>query len=208
MTLPNDHPMGRCLGAVRAAATIALLIGLALSSLAGPSEGEAQWAPSKDRQPASQTGHAVPLEEPVQPPHRRVVSVNPVALVALGFISLDYEQVLTENTTLSGTGSRFRRDEIRYASVDARARYYLRGAALDGWSVGALLGLISRRDREEDTSTTGLGVGFVLEHQWLLGDDQRLAITAGGGGQRLIYFSDRPGRSVLPVVRLSLGWAF
>lgn len=150
----------------------------------------------------------VPADTVPLPAHRRVLSVNPVAFVALGFVSMDYENVLTRNTTLSGSGTYFRRDDVHYFTVDSRARYYLRDAALEGWSIGVLLGMVSRRDRVEDVSSTGLGLGFVVEHQWLLGDDERLAITAGGGGQRLVYFTDRPGRSVLPVVRLSLGWAF
>lgn len=201
-----------------------LAVALAATLFSIPCHGAAQATPSAPAagatDPASTIGAtALPAGEALPhaghaadtvplPAHRRVLSVNPVAFVAFGFLSVDYEQVLTRNTSLSGSGTYFRRGEVHYFTVDTRARYYLRDAALDGWSVGVLLGVVSRRDRVEDISTTGMGLGFLVEHQWLLGDDERLAITAGGGGQRLVYFSERPGRSVLPIIRLSLGWAF
>lgn len=153
----------------------------------------------------AQTAEAAP--EPVF--HDRVVSVNPLLLVFFGYVSMDYEQTISGATSLGASLSSFDYSDASYLTVESKARYYVGGRALDGLSVGGLLGIVRMSADETDETSTALGVGFMVEHQWLLGVDERLALTAGGGGTRLFFGSDSDAfSSVVPAVRLSLGWAF
>jgi hypothetical protein len=149
--------------------------------------------------------------------HERILSVNPLALIVLEFVSVEYEQVLGPTTSWGVSGSFWGRRDRNYFSTDAKVRYYPGGDALEGIAVGALLGftVVSRDDGEDDVdgesggSRSAVGLGFSVENQWLLGDDQRLALAAGVGGKRLFYFGSRGGSNRgIPFVRLSLGWAF
>jgi hypothetical protein len=139
-----------------------------------------------------------------------LVAVNPVALVALGVFSADFEQVLTEGT--SGGVSLFyaRPDNRKYVphfSGNAVFRYYPSGRTFDGYAVGVMAGFTVMDD--EGASRNALGLGFNLEYDWLLGEDERLVVTGGVGGQRLMFFSERGGAGrAIPMARLSLGWAF
>lgn len=146
--------------------------------------------------------------------HQRIVSVNPVALVFLGLISADYEEAVGDNLTWGSAVSYFDFRDRTYLSLDARLRYYLRDRALDGFAVGALVGFTRiQADLEEGEAGpdrgSAIGIGFTGEQQWLLGTDRRLAITLGGGAKRFFFIRDVAGsRSVQPVVRASVGWAF
>lgn len=166
------------------------LSGLLLAAaLLVPSAAEAQVAP---------TGQ-----------YNRILSVNPIALVILGSISVEYEQALNVNSSWGVSASYHEWSDWTYSAVEGKVRYYLQGRALDGFSVGALAGVSSGRDDESDASGTALSVGFMVEHQWLFGDDERLAVTVGGGGKRLAYIDDLPDAPRgLPTIRLSMGWAF
>ncbi len=100
---------------------------------------------------------------------------------------------------------------LGYFSLDGKLRYYLQGRALDGLSVGAVMGVTSLTNfgPTRDDSGTALGLGFALERQWLLGFDERFAATLGVGGKRLFFFDRISGASAgLPSIRLSIGWAF
>lgn len=158
---------------------------------------------------AAQTGYGQQYD--------KILSVNPLALVLLEFLSLEYEQALGPTTSWGVAGSFWGRRDRNYFSTDAKMRYYAGGEALHGLAIGALVGftVVSRdRDDEEDElvggrSRSAVGVGFSVENQWLTGSDERLALTAGVGGKRLFYFGGRNGSSQgIPFVRLSLGWAF
>lgn len=139
-----------------------------------------------------------------------LVSVNPVALVALGVFSADFEQVLTEGT--SGGASLFyarpdNRKYIPHFSANTVFRYYPSGRTFDGYAVGVMAGFTAMDD--VGATRNALGIGFNLEYHWLLGEDERLVVSGGVGGQRLMYFSDRGGAGLaIPMARLSLGWAF
>jgi hypothetical protein len=139
-----------------------------------------------------------------------LVSVNPLALVAFGVFAADFEQVLTRGTSAGGSvfyANGSDRKYIPHWSANGVLRYYTSGRSFEGFAVGALLGYMAMRDEGETRGA--IGFGFSLEHAWLLGEDERLGITAGAGGQRLFYLSERgsAGRAT-PSVRLSLGWAF
>jgi hypothetical protein len=139
-----------------------------------------------------------------------MLSVNPLALVAFGVFSGEFEQVLTRGT--SGGASVFyaRADNRRYVphfSGNAVFRYYPSGRSFDGYAVGIMGGFTVMDD--EGASRNAIGLGFNLEHQWLLGEDRRLGVAAGLGGQRLFFLSDRgQATRAVPMGRLSLGWAF
>ncbi len=145
----------------------------------------------------------------------RIVSLNPLALVVLGLVSADYEQTLGSNTSWGGAVEYFDWRDRTYFSADAKLRYYIQDRSLDGISVGALVGF-TRVDRDEDADAeersarrgSAVSVGFMAENQWLMGSDERLALTVGVGGKRLFFLSDVGAQSVLPMVRLSAGWAF
>lgn len=155
--------------------------------------------------PLDAQGQAGPAEE-----LDFLVSVNPLALVALGVFAGDFEQVLTRGTT--GGASLFwaSADDRRYVpnlSANAVFRYYPSGRSFDGYAVGITTGFTMMDD--EGASRNAVGLGFNLEHHWLLGQDERLGLSAGLGGQRLFFFSERGGASrAIPMIRLSLGWAF
>jgi hypothetical protein len=139
-----------------------------------------------------------------------MLSVNPLALVALGVFSGEFEQVLTRGT--SGGASVF------YARADNRKIRppLLRECRLPLLPFRALLRRIRGGDHggftvmdDEGASRNAIGLGFNLEHQWLLGEDRRLGVAAGLGGQRLFFLSDRgQATRAVPMGRLSLGWAF
>jgi hypothetical protein len=147
-------------------------------------------------------------------PKNHLVSVDPLALILLGFVSLEYEQGMGDSSTWGLALSHFEWSRRKYSSFDVRARYYLEGQPLKGLAVGTLLGLTRAGpdDREADrpmASSLALGIGFTVEQQWLLGDEERLALTVETGGKRLFYVQDREGaKRLLPTLRLSIGWAF
>ncbi len=142
--------------------------------------------------------------------HSRIVSLNPLLLVFSGTISADYEQRTSGSTSLGGSISSFSWSDADYLTVESRARYYVSGRALDGFAVGAVLGLVRlSADDSSRARTYAMNVGFTAEQQWLLGIDERVALTAGAGATRLFFGEDRkPFRRVLPVLRLSVGWGF
>ncbi len=148
----------------------------------------------------------------VLPPvgHSRIISVNPLLLIFAGIVSLDYEQRVTSSTSLGGSISSFGYSDTDYLSLEARGRYYVSGRALDGLSVGAVLGLVRLQAQDStDLRDYAMNLGFTLEQQWLLGVDERVALTAGAGASRLFFSEDRdPFSRVLPILRLSIGWGF
>lgn len=200
-------------GALRSRRTLhrstpgALVLGVTLL-LGGPLLPGALPGAGADLQ--AQTPNAQPAEGPIEAVfHDRILSVNPLLLVFLGYVSLDYEQSISDATTLGASLSSFDYSDASYLTLEAKGRYYVGGRALDGLSVGGLLGLVRMSADETDETSLALGIGFMVEHQWLLGVDERLAVTAGGGGTRLFLGSDSDAfSSVVPAVRLSLGWAF
>ncbi len=142
-------------------------------------------------------------------PYSRIVSLNPVLLVFQGIISADYEQRLAGSTTLGASLSSFSFSKADYLTLEGRARYYVTGRAFDGIAVGAVAGVVRLTEDSSRVTSTAMNLGFTLERQWLLGIDERVALTAGAGATRLFFAEDRPAfRSVLPILRLSIGWGF
>lgn len=179
---------------------------------------------------ASATGEGITPDSPVQvgisdpntpdtsevgrADHQRVISINPVALVALGLFSMDYEQRLGDDTTWGMSLSYFDWRDRNYLSLDGKLRYYFGGHGLDGMSAGMILGMNrAGRDSEDEDERSGrsgaaIGLGFVVEQQWLVGSGESFAVTIGGGGKRLFFLRDVGAQRALPTLRLSIGWAF
>jgi hypothetical protein len=142
-------------------------------------------------------------------PYSHIISLNPVLLVFQGIISADYEQRVGPSTTLGASLSRFGFSKADYLTLEARGRYYVSGRAFDGVAVGAVVGVVRLTEDSTRVNGSAMNVGFTVERQWLLGTDERVALTAGGGATRLFFAEDRPAfRSVLPILRLSIGWGF
>lgn len=147
--------------------------------------------------------------------YHRIASLNPLALVVLGLVSAEYEQTLGNDTSWGVSVEYFDWRDRTYFSADGKVRYYIQGRSLDGFAVGALVGF-TRVDRDSDPDAeersarrgSAVGVGFLAEHQWLMGSDERLALTVGVGGKRLFFLRDVGAQSALPMLRLSAGWAF
>jgi hypothetical protein len=149
--------------------------------------------------------------QPLAPvPRARIVSINPILLVFGGIVAADYEQRVSTSNTLGVSLSSFSWSDADYLSIEARGRYYVSGRALDGLSVGVVAGLVRlRADDSSRVTDYAMNVGFLGEHQWLLGMEERVAVSAGVGATRLFFNEDRdPFRRVLPIFRLSVGWGF
>jgi hypothetical protein len=158
---------------------------------------------------APRTSGAQSLRTTAPVPFDNIVSVNPVLLVFSGIVSADYERRIAPGTTLGASLSSFSLSDANYLTVEGRARYYIEGRALEGFSVGGVLGYVRLRDDSTRATSNALNIGFTGERQWLLGVDERLALTAGLGATRIFLAEDRPPfRKVLPVLRLSVGWGF
>ena len=178
----------------------AMLAGLlALSFLLSP--------PGLSAQAPGGPGAASPTQSSVE--HDRILSINPLLLVFLGYVSMDYEQRVGEATSLGVSASSFNLSDASYLSFEAKGRYYVGGRALDGLSIGMVSGYTRLEDDETGFRSGSLAIGFNVENQWLLGVDERLALTAGVGGSRLFFVEDLDSfRTVIPILRFSLGWAF
>jgi hypothetical protein len=140
----------------------------------------------------------------------RIVSVNPVLLVVRGSLAADIEQRVGPSVTLGASFANFNFSKADYLTLEGRARYYVSGRALDGIAVGTVLGFVRlSEDADDGENSVGMNLGFTGERQWLLGAEERVAVTVGAGATRIFFAEDRPAfRSVLPILRLSVGWGF
>ena len=155
--------------------------------------------------PASAQGAA-----PVPVPHNQIVSANPFGLI-FGWFNAEYERRLTPATTWGVSGSMLDVELFEYRTANALLRYYPQGAALKGFFLGARTGVhhVSNEDAAEDDEATFVGAGFEIGYTWLMGQNQRVAISIGAGANRL-FGSDLEGASLtIPNVRLiNVGIAF
>lgn len=140
----------------------------------------------------------------------RIVSVNPVLLVVRGILAADIEQRVAPSVTLGASFASYNWSKADYLTLEGRARYYVSGRALDGVAVGAVLGFVRLAEEAEGgENSVGMNLGFTGERQWLLGAEERVAVTAGAGATRIFFADDGPNfRKVLPILRLSVGWGF
>lgn len=173
-------------------ACLTLLLGC---GLALPSVGGAQVIPA-------------PVSAPVPPPPRyeNVISANPFGIL-LEIFNIEYERVITESSTLGLGGSYYSLgEEDEYLNADVFWRFYLQDAALEGWAFGAKIGLTNVPDEG-----TYPGIGFDMNHSWLLGRNDNFYLGAGAGLKRLFNVPDDAGFSLkfIPTIRIiNVGIAF
>ncbi|HYR09929.1 MAG TPA: hypothetical protein VEQ60_19300 [Longimicrobium sp.] len=158
-------------------------------------------------QPADSAGAYVPAQ---------ALSVLPLH-AAIGFYAGDYERAMSQTVTAGVGGSYFSLEddgeEIGYASLEGKVRYYPSGDVLNGLSFGVTVGptfLSETSDAGVDEEITVLGVGFEIARSHLMGIDRRFYYGYGAGFKRLFVMSggESGAELALPTLRLSIGYAF
>jgi len=147
---------------------------------------------------------------------RHVFSTNPLTMIVASWYNGEYERRLTQAATLGLSASRLSfGSDAAFVSLNAAFRYYPGGNALRGFYLGPRVGLfhhsiygfgdgISETDMDvSDEAGLFLGVGFELGYAWLMGVEEHLSVSLGGGASR--GFNDH----AIPMIRfLNIGWAF
>ena len=141
--------------------------------------------------------------------YRQVLSANPLGLILLPWYNGEYERKVTERVTLGLSGSRLPwGDGGGFYSVNIAFRYYPNGTTFKGFYLGPRIGLFWVSQGQdvvgiEEDRGPHLGLGFELGYAWLLGSEQHLSMSIGGGATRVL--NGQP----IPVLRLvNVGWAF
>ena len=141
--------------------------------------------------------------------YRQVLSANPLGLILLPWYNGEYERKVTEGVTLGLSGSRLPwGDGGGFYSVNTAFRYYPNGTTFKGFYLGPRIGLFWVSQGQdvvgiEEDRGPHLGLGFELGYAWLLGSEQHLSMSIGGGATRVL--NGEP----IPVLRLvNVGWAF
>ena len=141
--------------------------------------------------------------------YRQVLSANPLGLILLPWYNGEYERKVTETVTLGLSGSRLPwGDGGGFYSVNTAFRYYPNGTTFKGFYLGPRIGLFWVSQGQdvvgiEEDRGPHLGLGFELGYAWLLGSEQHLSMSIGGGATRVL--NGEP----IPVLRLvNVGWAF
>ncbi len=139
---------------------------------------------------------------------RTVISANPFGLL-LDLFNAELEIATTPSVTVGAGGSTFSRSDDRYVNADVFARYYPSGQAFDGWNLGVKLGVTSISPEDDAVKGgTHFGYGFDVNHTWMVGADDRLAISAGFGLKRIVG-APSDFAQYIPTVRvINVGWRF
>lgn len=150
-------------------------------------------------------------------PAMQVVSILPLHAM-VGFYAGDYERAMNPTTTLGAGGSYYEAgdgdNKFRYASAEAKLRYYPSGDVLSGLSFGLTAGptwVTADEDFDgSSSSATALGIGFELARSHLMGVNRRFYYAYGGGLKRLFIVSGEAegSETTIPTARLSVGFAF
>jgi hypothetical protein len=135
---------------------------------------------------------------------RQILSLQPLQGVA-GVLAMEYERAVASAVTL-GAGVTYTNADIlgfdeldaRYASAEAKVRYYPAERALHGFDVGITAGVVHASARDETdllgggdrVSANGVKVGVEIDYTWRLGRTDRLALILGLGGKRIFYTSN------------------
>lgn len=152
-----------------------------------------------------------------------IISTNPF-LPLFGFFSAEYEQRVKDNVSFAIAGSHLDFDN-RYTNLDVKLRLYPNDQALEGFGIGASLGVARIRNngdcdgydeigncrRTPAKSFTTPAFAVELGYQWLLGRSKSTAVTAGFGAKRYLGGDSKDyqgAERVLPTGRLSIGYVF
>ena len=141
--------------------------------------------------------------------HHQVLSTNPFGLILVPWYNGEYERKVTERVTIGLSGSRLPwGDGSGFYSVNTALRFYPNGNAFRGFYLGPRVGVFWVSQEEGAVGTDEdlgphLGLGFELGYAWLVGSEQHLSISIGGGATRVL------NGAPIPVLRLvNIGWAF
>ena len=143
-------------------------------------------------------------------PKQQVISANPFGIL-LGVFNAEYERKVSAAGTLGIGGSIITEsDDLDYYNVDVFYRYYPSQRPLQGWAFGIKAGVTSVSDFD-----SYIGLGFDVNHSWLLGTNDGFYVGLGFGLKRLFGtpgFDEDPLESVLkiiPTIRIvNVGFAF
>lgn len=142
-------------------------------------------------------------------PYKQILSIDPVRLIGFGSFAADYERRVTQSGTVGVSVATYSPDDDSYLAIEGKGRYYVTGRAFDGLSVVASSGLMRMVEDSTDVKEYAFGIGFGADYQMLIGAEERVALTVGGGATRLFLLEDpTPFKRVLLTWRLSAGWGF
>lgn len=133
-----------------------------------------------------------------------VISANPFGLL-LELFNAEVERVVSPTTTVGVGGSFVVLDGADYQNIDAFARFYPSGNALNGWAFGAKAGITRIPE-----SGTYVGLGFDVNWSQLLGPQDEFYVGIGFGLKRLFAADENflTPRSVPTIRIINVGWAF
>jgi hypothetical protein len=136
-------------------------------------------------------------------PRQNVISANPFGLL-LELFNAEYERVVGESSTAGVGGSTFFGDVDDYINADVFFRFYPSARPLEGWAFGVKAGVTSVTD-----VGTYAGVGFDVNHSWVLGKRDNFYVGVGVGMKRLFGGGDELGLEFIPTIRIiNVGIAF
>ncbi len=126
-------------------------------------------------------------------------------------VQIRIAQVLT--TGVGGSYLSLDDDKDQFTSGNAFLRYYPQGYALEGFSLGARMGIyyVKTEDQDEDAiieeeeEATMYGFGIEIGYCWLLGAAKRVSISTGIGAVRLFggdFEEEDDVLKTLPTIRL------
>ena len=148
------------------------------------------------------------------------MSVQPLWAVMRWRYQAEVERVLSPTTTLGFAASHWinavETDFDSRTSGDVKLRYYPRGSAPEGFSVGAGAGFVRINDEraDRDYSDTGYGMGFFLDYAWLFAPARRYYAAVGLGAKLLkAELGPASGELLIPrdrylTARFSVGFGF
>lgn len=133
-----------------------------------------------------------------------VISANPFGLL-LNLFNAEIERVHSPTTTFGVGGSFIVLDDADYQNIDAFARFYPSGDALNGWAFGAKAGVTRIPE-----SGSYVGLGFDVNWSQLLGPREEFYVGIGFGLKRLITVDDNfMTPRFVPTFRIiNVGWSF
>ena len=111
--------------------------------------------------------------------HEQQISANPFGIL-LGVFNAEYERKITQSGTIGIGGSLIQGDDEDYFNGDIFYRYYPQGKPLDGWAFGVKMGVTKVTD-----FGSYFGIGFDLNHSWLMGKNDNFYVGLGFGLKRL-----------------------
>ena len=134
---------------------------------------------------------------------RQVLSTNPLTTILIQWYNGEYERQVRQNVTLGLSASRLGCcSGDAFFAANAAVRFYPGGTALQGFYLGPRIGIFNNTD-PDDTTGSLFGVGLELGYAWLMGAEQHLSVSLGGGATRL------SNGDPLPMIRIiNIGWAF